>query len=101
MNLLPYSKTIYLTTLFLVTAFIWWQLYSAQFLFYDENYRVLISAFFWSVLATIILVILWFNTRALIKQNALAAVLFLLLNSPVTVLLALFYYNDLFGPLKY
>ncbi|MES2381097.1 MAG: hypothetical protein V4538_08655 [Bacteroidota bacterium] len=101
MNLRPHIKTIYLTTLLLLTVFIWWQLYSAQFLVYDDNYGVLIYAFLVSVLATIILIVLWFKARAFIKQNALPIILFLLASSPVTVLLVLYFYNDLIGPLKY
>lgn len=85
----------------MLTVFIWWQLYSAQFLAYDDNYGVLISAFFVSVLATIILAILWFKARAFIKQNALPTMLFLLLSSPITVALVFYFYNYLFGQLKY
>lgn len=96
-----YIKTIYLSSLFLVTIVIWWQLYSAQFLAYDDNYGVLISAFLFSVLATIVLSVLWFKARAFIKQNALPTMLFLLLNSPVTVVLVFYFYNNLFGQLKY
>ncbi|MES2726912.1 MAG: hypothetical protein V4643_07405 [Bacteroidota bacterium] len=101
MNQRPYLKTIYLTTLLLLTVFIWWQLYSAQFLAYDNNYGVLISAFLVSVLATIILAILWFKARPLIKRNVLPTILFLLASSPITVALVFYFYNNLFGQLKY
>jgi hypothetical protein len=100
MTIRPTLKIIYLTTLFLLTLFIWRQLYSAQFLEYDDNYGVLISTFLLSVLATIILTILWFKARTFIKQNSLPTILFLLANSPLTIALVFCFYHDLFGQLK-
>ena len=96
----PTIKIIYLTTLFLLTVFNWHQLYSAQFLEYDDNYGVLISIFLLSVLTTTILTILWFKARTFVKQNFLPTILFLLVNSPLTIALVFYFYHDIFGPLK-
>ena len=96
----PIIKIIYLTTLILLTVFIWRQLYSAQFLEYDDNYGVLISTFLLSVFSTIILTILWFKARTFIKQNSLATALFILASSPLTIALVFYFYHDLFGQLK-
>lgn len=96
----PTKKFIYLATLILLTTIIWRQLYSAQFLEYDENYGVLISTFLLSVLATIILTILWFKARTFIKQNSLPTILFLLANSPLTIAFVFYFYHDIFGQLK-
>ena len=97
----PTIKIIYLTTLFLLTVFTWRQLYSAQFLEYDDNnYGVLISTFLLSVLSATILTILWFKARPFIKKNSTATIIFLLASSPLTVALVFYFYNDLFGHLK-
>lgn len=100
MNTRPAIKIIYLTTLFLLTVFTWRQLYSAQFLEYDDNYGVLISTFLLSLLVTIVLTILWFKSRTFIKQNSIPTILFLLVNSPLTIALVFYFYHDLFGQLK-
>jgi len=93
-------KIIYVTALFLLAIFIWQQLYSAQFLEYDDNYGVLISTFFLSVLATIVLTIIWFKARYLIEQNFIPTIVFLLAGSPLTVALVFYFYHNLFGQLK-
>lgn len=96
----PNLKIIYWTTLLLLTVSIWQQLYSAQFLAYDDNYAVLGSAFLLSVLATLLLTILWFKASAFIKQNSLPTILFVLASSPLTVALVFYFYQELFGQLK-
>ena len=93
-------KIIYVTTLFLVTVFIWQQLYSAQLLEYDENYGVLISTFLLSALATLILIILWFKARTFIEQNSFATILFLFMSSPLTLIFIFYFYHEIFGKLK-
>lgn len=93
-------KTTYLTTLFLLTVFIWQQMYSAQFLEYDDNYGALISIFLLSVLASLVLTILWFKTRSFIEQNSFATILFLFMSSPLTLILVFYFYHDIFGKLK-
>jgi hypothetical protein len=94
------TKIIYLAILFLLTIVIWKQLYSAQFLEYDDNYGSLIFAFLVSVFTTIGLTILWFKARPFIKQNSLATLLFLLASSPITICVVFYFYHDLFGQLK-
>jgi hypothetical protein len=94
-------RIIYLTILLLLTIYIWQLLYSAQFLPYDENYGVLIYVFIISVLVTVILTILWFKARSFIKQNSIETILFLLVNSPLTIALVFYFYIEIFGQLKF
>jgi hypothetical protein len=100
MKIQPTMKIIYLIILFLLTIIIWEQLYSAQFLEYDNNYSSLIFSFIISVLASIGLIVLWFKARAFIKQNSLVTVLFLLANSPITIAVVFYFYHAIFGHLK-
>lgn len=93
-------KIIYVTTLFLLTVFIWLQMYSAQFLAYDENYGVLITSFSLSVLASLVLTILWFKARTFIEQNSFATILFLFMSSPFALIFVFYFYHDIFGKLK-
>ncbi len=100
MNTQTILKIIYVTTLFLLTVFIWHQLYSAQLLEYDENYGVLISTFLLSVLATLFLTILWFKARTFIEQNSFVTILFLFMSSPLILLFIFYFYHEIFGKLK-
>jgi len=94
-------KIIYVTILFLLTVFIWKQLYSAQFLEYDKNYGSLISIFILSIVASIFLVIMWFKTRNFIEDNSFATILFVVMTSPVTLMFIFYFYHDIFGKLKH
>lgn len=91
------AVTVYMVMLFLATTFIWWQIYTVQFLPYDENYGAMIAAVIVSVGSTIIIQILWMKFRSFIKRNALITIVFLVINSPVTIVPVLLNYKTLFG----
>ena len=93
-------KYIYLVLLFLLTIGIWWNLYSSQFLEYDENWGVIITVFLLSIVATLVLIAIWFKARVFIKQNSLVTIVFLILNSPLTIGVIIYNYQDIFGHLK-
>lgn len=93
-------KVVYVSILFLVSVFIWEQMYSAQFLEYDKNYGVLLSVFLLSVVAFVILTIMWFKVRTFIEQNSFVTILFVVMTSPLTLLFIIYFYQDIFGKLK-
>lgn len=93
-------KVVYVSILFLVTVFIWEQMYSTQFLEYDKNYGVLLSVFLLSIVAFVILTIMWFKVRAFIEQNSFVTILFVVMTSPLTLLFIIYFYQDIFGKLK-
>lgn len=93
-------KVVYVSILFLVTVFIGEQMYSAQFLEYDKNYGVLLSVFLLSVVAFVILTIMWFKVRVFIEQNSFVTILFVVMTSPLTLLFIIYFYQDIFGKLN-
>lgn len=93
-------RIIYISILFLLTIFIWRQLYTAQLLEYDKNYGVLIETFLISVLAFSILILLWFKARTFVVQNSFTTILFLFMSSPFTLIFVFYFYHEIFGKLK-
>ena len=93
-------KVAYTSVLFVITVFIWEQMYSAQFLEYDKNYGILLSVFLLSIVAFVILTIMWFKARIFIEQNSFATILFVVMTSPLTLLFVFYFYQDIFGKLK-
>lgn len=83
--------------LIIVTSVIWGQMYYAQFLPYDENYGMLVNAFVISVVVFCTGVILLFRKTKLIRQHLPATIVFLVINSPVTVAAVIFNYRSIFG----
>ena len=75
----------------------WRQLYEAQFLAYDENYGNLFSAFFISVCSIFGLIIIWKKWKNIILESKWETFLFLILSSPITVIIACVYYESIFG----
>lgn len=86
--------------LIFISVFIWRLELSARILEYDDNVGALILGFLLSCLVTLALAVLWFTSRAFIKNNKLIIAIFLITTSPLTLVIADFYYPDLFGPLK-
>lgn len=91
------QKIIYSLTLLVTASTIWLLLYNAQFLDYDDNYGNIITAFFLSVLATVLIIVMWFNWRYIIKTVKWQTVLFLVFCSPITVGIVIYYYSKIFG----
>jgi hypothetical protein len=91
------TNIIYSTSLVLATLTIWSMLYNAQFLEYDDNYGNLLAAFFLSVFASIVLTVLWFKWRHIIKNFKWQTILFLMVSSPLTIALVSINYPTIFG----
>jgi len=96
-NLKNLKRTIYILTLLLLTTFIWVQIYRAQFLPYDENFGLLIMIFLISVALLVTGIILLIRKTKLVRQNLILTILFLIINSPVTIFLAVMEYEFIFG----
>jgi hypothetical protein len=97
MTTLISTNIIYSTELLLVTLTIWALLNKAQFLEYDNNYGNILSAFFLSLVATIILTVLWFKWQHIIKTSKWQSILFLIISSPLTIVLVSINYPTIFG----
>jgi hypothetical protein len=81
------------------TLYCWWCFFEAKVLPYDENYAILIQAVLISIAAWVIIRIIkakWFG------QIQISSMLFwswFVVGSPLTFMLALIFYNELFGAL--
>jgi hypothetical protein len=91
------KRTSYILILLLLTTFIWVQMYQAQFLPYDDNFGLLIMIFLISVALLITGGVLLVRKTKLIRQNLIWTILFLIINSPVTIFLVVMNYELVFG----
>jgi len=91
-----YSR-IYSITLFLLTFIIWYAIYSAQFLLYDENWGNILTTFFISIFTFIGILILFWKKRDLLRKTRWQTIAFLLLASPLTIYLVVDNYELIFG----
>jgi hypothetical protein len=87
----------YILTLVLLTAFIWVQVYHAGLLPYDENFGLLIMIFLFSMALLVTGIILLIRKTKLIRQNLILTVLFLIVNSPLTIFMVVMEYEFIFG----
>jgi len=90
-------RLIYILTLILITGIIWVGLYKVQFLEYDENWGLLIETFLISICSFFGLIFIWINWRFFIIENKWITILFLLLSSPISIILVTFNYELIFG----
>jgi hypothetical protein len=88
---------IYILALVLLTAFIWGQVYSAQFLRYDDNFGQLIMTFLASTAILITGIIMIAKKIFVVRTNLILSVVFLIINSPLTVFLVVMNYEVIFG----
>jgi hypothetical protein len=79
------------------TAYCWNCFYKAQFLEYDDNYGLLINGFIISLATLIIVALIWFKKRQLIKDNSIATIIWTIIGSPITFILAALFYENIFG----
>ena len=89
----------YILSLLLVieTAYVCTQFFEVQELPYDDNYGLLIHCFIISLMTLIVLIVLWFKRRELVKSNFLVVALWTIIASPVTFALISIYYESIFG----
>lgn len=91
------KQWIYILSLVSITAFIWVQVYRAGLLPYDENFEVLILVFLLSVTVLVTGIIFLIRKTKLIQQNLLLTALFLIVNSPLTIVFVVMQYEFIFG----
>ena len=75
----------------------WRTLYLAQFKDYDLNYGDLIGAFSISLITFIVIVVLFFIKRKIVLNSKVITILYLLMNSPITILITIVYYQEIFN----
>jgi hypothetical protein len=90
------QKIILALVLTLQTIYCWRCLYGAQFLQYDDNYGLMIHAFIISLLTFFSLLLIWFMRRQWIKVNSTSVIVWLFVGSPLTIAIAVLYYQDIF-----
>ncbi|SMC51898.1 hypothetical protein [Moheibacter sediminis] len=88
---------VYSITLVLLTFFIWYVIYSAQFLIYDESLGNIILAFLVSIFSLIGILILFWKKRNIIKDCQWQTIMFLLICSPLTIFFVVMNYEFIFG----
>ena len=83
--------------LLIITSIIWYLIYHAQFLVYDDNWGNLILAFIISVSSFFLLIFVWSNWKEIILNCKWQTILFLLFASPISVVGIVFNYELFFG----
>jgi hypothetical protein len=76
---------------------IWTQIYTAQFLNYDDNWGQLLGIILFSSIVTIVLLFFYFRGVTILKTNRRATILFLTVNNPVTITFVIYNYAAIFG----
>jgi EamA domain-containing membrane protein RarD len=79
------------------TIYVWYCLYNAQFLEYDDNYGLMIHAFIISLVTLVALIIVWLKKKEWIKQNLMSMIAWLVLGSPLAIVLLVVFYQNIFG----
>jgi len=90
-------NSIYSIILLIVTSIIWYLIYQAQFLVYDDNWGNLILAFIISVCSFFLLILVWSNWKKIILNCKWQTIFFLLFASPISVVGIVFNYELFFG----
>ena len=83
--------------LILQTIYVWYCFYRAQFLEYDDDYGLIFHAFFISVLVMFVLISLAIWWRPLMERYFWVTMAWIFLGSPVTLIIALLKYQEIFG----
>lgn len=90
----------YNAVLLILTIVIWYSLFISKYHEYDDNIADIFVAFSLSTISFVILIIVWFAKRDIIRTNKWSTIIFLILNSPLTILLVIIYYEKIFGHMK-
>jgi|SRR5471030_924430 hypothetical protein len=91
------ANTIYRAALLVGALVIWYYVWLAHQLDYDENFGAIIFAMIFSMVLTLSVSIMWFLTRTLVLQSKFISLCFLILASPVTILLFIYAYQAMAG----
>ncbi len=91
------KRVIYNVILWTSAFFIWQLVYQAGFQEYDENWGSIMGAFEISLLVTIATGILWVKRNQIVRAATYETLLYLLTCSPVTLILVVEFYAEIFG----
>jgi hypothetical protein len=72
-------------------------LYEAQFLEYDDNYGEIISVFILSFWTSAPFIFLFFFNKQWLNKNKEIIIFYLIFNSPISILIAVIFYSQIFG----
>lgn len=75
----------------------WSVIYQAQFLEYDLNWSNLLSAFALSCIAFITIISLFFFRRRILLDSKIITILYLIINSPITIAIVIINYHAFFN----
>lgn len=76
-------------------------LYRAKQLEYDDNVAVIIGALAFSMVGTVLLIVMLFRCRQLVLKNRLITFVALIAASPITIALLILNYGKVFGTLAH
>lgn len=81
----------------LQTFFSWYWFYKSKFLEYDDNISLMIDVFLLSLSTAVILFVIRSLKKYWIKANKYAIMFWLIIGSPITMILLAIFYINIFG----
>jgi len=81
----------------LICLLIWWLMYDAKDLPYDDNIGSIFLAMMISLICTLALVILFFKKREIFLKNIIAIIVFTITSSPISIFHVAVNYEFVFG----
>lgn len=91
------ANTIYRIALLAGALVIWYYVWLAHVLEYDENFGAIIFAMIFSMVLTLLVTLMWFWKKRLIVQNKIMSLLFMITASPITILGFIYVYERVAG----
>jgi len=91
------SRYLYPAALLLSAVLIWYNVALAHQLPYDDNFGAIVFAMIFSMVITLSVALMWFLKKVLILQNKFMSLAFLILASPVTILIFIFVCEKMTG----
>lgn len=90
-------RKIYNIILCLSSIIIWILMLMSHRVEYDLNYELAIYAFLLSLVSTVMIVILWFMKKRIIKESFKITIAYLIFSSPISIFLFIELYGKLIG----
>lgn len=75
----------------------WVEIYRAQFLEYDLNFGQLLWVFLLSMILMALGIFLWIRRALIVRNNKAVTLMFLILNSPLSIVVVVLNYEKVFG----
>jgi len=87
----------YRLILVFLAVFIWFLMCWAHRGDYDENYGYFINAMLMSIASSLIIIVGWIWKRKLVIKNKIFGIIFLIIASPLSILLFIYLYQFFIG----